>query len=157
MLNIHWILVNFTEKVLFWFCLMLELFKMRLRAAICARRIPTFAQFHISGQIRLDDYTAQHADLHTERFPNSKGIIHCNQRWIAFSWSCWRSGENSLVIRKRVENLGGIRGKVYRPTYVAWSPKERVHIFVKLPDKHGLGKTHLLILSGQTSLGRLGG
>ena len=63
-------------------------------------------------------------------------------------------GENSLVLRKRVENLGGIKGKGY--TYVAWSPKERVHIFLKLSDKHGLGKTHLLILSGETSLGRLG-
>ena len=29
--------------------------------------------------------------------------------------------------------------------------------FLKLSDKHGLGKTHLSILSGETSLGRLGG
>ena len=50
---------------------MLELFKTRLSAAICSRTIPTFAQFHIYGQIRLDDYDAQHADLHTERFPNA--------------------------------------------------------------------------------------
>ena len=59
---------------------MLELFKTRLRAAICARRIPTFAQFHIYGQIGLVDYAAQHADPHTEWFLNSKGIIHCGQR-----------------------------------------------------------------------------
>ena len=29
--------------------------------------------------------------------------------------------------------------------------------FLKFSDKHGLGKTHLSILSGETSLGRLGG
>ena len=29
--------------------------------------------------------------------------------------------------------------------------------FLKLSDKHGLGKTHLSILFGETSLGRLGG
>ena len=29
--------------------------------------------------------------------------------------------------------------------------------FLKLSDKHGLGKTHLSILSRETSLGRLGG
>ena len=33
----------------------------------------------------------------------------------------------------------------------------RVHIFLKFSDKHGLGKTHLSILSRETSLGRLGG
>ena len=44
------------------------------------RRIPTFAQFHIYGQIRLVDYAAQHPDLHTEWFINSKGIIYCSQR-----------------------------------------------------------------------------
>ena len=60
---------------------MLELFKTRLRIAICGPRIPTFAQFHICGQIRLVDYAAQHADSHTEWFPNpAKGIIHCSQR-----------------------------------------------------------------------------
>ena len=42
---------------------------MRLRAAICVWRIPTFAQFH-----------TQNADPHTEWFLNSKGIIHCSQR-----------------------------------------------------------------------------
>ena len=29
--------------------------------------------------------------------------------------------------------------------------------FLKLSDKHGLGKTHLSIFSGETSLGHLGG
>ena len=57
---------------------MLDLFKTRLTAAICALR--TFAQFHTYGQIRLVDYAAQHADPHTEWFLNSKGIIHCSQR-----------------------------------------------------------------------------
>ena len=42
---------------------MLDRFKTRFRAAICARRISTFAQFHTYGQIRLVDYAAQHADL----------------------------------------------------------------------------------------------
>ena len=44
------------------------------------QRISTFAQFHTYGQIRLVDYAAQHADLHTERFLHSTGIIHCSQR-----------------------------------------------------------------------------
>ena len=59
---------------------MLDGFKPRLRAAICARRISTFAQFHTYGQIRLVDYAAQHTDLHTEWFLRSTGIIHCSQR-----------------------------------------------------------------------------
>ena len=59
---------------------MLDRFKTRLRAAICAWRISTFAQFHTYGQIRLVDYAAQHADLHTEWFLHSTGIIHCSQR-----------------------------------------------------------------------------
>ena len=59
---------------------MLDCFKTRLRAAICAQRISTFAQFHTYGKIRLVDYAAQHADLHTEWFLHSTGIIHCSQR-----------------------------------------------------------------------------
>ena len=59
---------------------MLDLLKTRLRATTCTRRIPTFAQFHTYGQIRLVDYAAQNADPHTEWFLNSKGIIHCSQR-----------------------------------------------------------------------------
>ena len=58
---------------------MLDRFKTRLRAAIYARRISKFAQFHTYGQIRLVDYPAQHADLHTEWFLHSTGIIHSSQ------------------------------------------------------------------------------
>ena len=49
---------------------MLELFKTRLRAAICAWRIPTCAHFHEYGQ---SDYAAQHAKW----FLNRKANIHC--------------------------------------------------------------------------------
>ena len=58
-------------------------------------------------------------------------------------------------MRKRGKNLGGIRGKGY--TFVAWSPPRGKGTFLKLSDKHDLGKTHLSILSRETSLGRLGG
>ena len=51
---------------------MLELFKTRLRAGICARRIPTCAHFHVYGQ---SDYAAQHAKW----FLNCKENIHCSQ------------------------------------------------------------------------------
>ena len=51
-----------------------------------------------------------------------------------------------------MENLGGIRGKGY-----TLLPDLRKGTCLKLSDKHGLGKTHLSILSEETSLGRLGG
>ena len=49
---------------------MLELFKTRLGTAICARRIPTCAHFHVYGQIRLCCTASKIA----------KGNIHCSQR-----------------------------------------------------------------------------
>ena len=53
---------------------MLELFKTRLRAANCTRRIPTCAHFHVYGQ---SDYAAHHAKWFLN---NCKGNIHCSQR-----------------------------------------------------------------------------
>ena len=52
---------------------MLELFRTRLRAGICARRIPTCAHLHVHG---ISDYAAQHAKW----FLNCKGNIHSSQR-----------------------------------------------------------------------------
>ena len=53
---------------------MLELFKTRLRAAICAQRVPTCAHFHENGQ---SNFAAQHAKWFLN---NCKGNIHCSQR-----------------------------------------------------------------------------
>ena len=53
---------------------MLEHFKTRLRAAICARRTPTRAHFHVYGQ---SDYAATQ---HAKWFLNCKGNIHYSQR-----------------------------------------------------------------------------
>ena len=52
-----------------------------------------------------------------------------------------------------MENLGRIREKVYFCCLIS-KGKGR---FLKLSDKHGLGKIHSSILSGEPSLGRLEG
>ena len=106
-----------------------------LRAAICAWRIPTFAQFHIygHGQIRLVDCAVQHADPLTEWFLNSKGIIHCSQRGqpshAAFEgegrivlhkgkgWKIWvGSGEKGILL---LPDLLG-KGYIFKALGQAW-------------------------------------
>ena len=51
---------------------MLELFRTRLRATICAPRIPTRAHFHVGNQTILHSKMVSNV--------NCKGNIHCNQR-----------------------------------------------------------------------------
>ena len=73
--NTNGILVNFTEKVLFRICLMLKLFKTRLRAAICVLpRIPTCAHFHMGNQTVMILHSKMVSDV------DCKGSIHCTQR-----------------------------------------------------------------------------
>ena len=63
--NTNGMLVNFTEKVLFWICFKLELFKTKLRAEICAR-------------LNCQGYPHVHIFIWAIRRTSHRGGIHGN-------------------------------------------------------------------------------